>query len=147
VRVDGYSSHQAAALAQISYRQLDCWARRRLVEPSLAAATGQGSRRRYSFADVVALRTVAELQRAGVSLQALRQVVEELRRLDAGVSLATVRLVVDGNDVLLLNDQAEVLSMLARPGQAVLRAVVDVGQVVRQLAEALPERVLEAAAS
>ena len=145
--MDGYSSRNAAALAQISYRQLDYWARKGLVVPSLAVAAGQGSRRRYSFADVVALRTVAELQRAGVSLQALQNVVKELRRLEPGVSLATVRLVVDGNDVLLLNDQAQVLSMLARPGQAVLRAVVDVGEVVRQLAVALPDRELETAAS
>jgi len=145
--VDGYSSHQAAALAQISYRKLDYWTRKNLAVPSLAAAAGQGTRRRYSFADVVALRTVAELHRAGVSLQALGQVVEQLRRLEDGVSLHTARLVVDGNDVLLLNDQAEILSMLARPGQAVLRAVVDIGQVVRQLAIAMPDRPLEATAS
>ena len=71
---EGFSSQTAARLAGITYRQLDHWARSGLLPPSLSPAEpGIGHRRRYSYIDVVALCTVAELRRAGVSLQALRR--------------------------------------------------------------------------
>lgn len=134
---EAFSSQSAAHLAGISYRQLDHWARSGLLPPSLSPAEpGIGRRRRYSFLDVVALCTVAELRRAGVSLQALRRVVAELRRLGAGVALAEARLVVDGDDVLLA-DGDTALSILRKPGQGVLRMFVDLGDVVRQLHEAV----------
>ena len=131
----GFPSKAAARLADISYRQLDHWARSGFLAPSLSAALpGTGHRRRYSFADVVALRTAGELKRAGVSLQALRRVVAELQRLGDGPALAEARLVVDGEDVLVAEDGAA-LSVLRKPGQGVLKLWVDVGDVVRQLRE------------
>jgi DNA-binding transcriptional MerR regulator len=138
---EGFSSQTAATLAGITYRQLDHWARSGFVQPSLSPALpGTGRRRRYSFTDVVALRTAGELLRAGVSLQALRRVVAELQRLRENAALVQARLIVDGDDVLLVEDSDGALSVLRRPGQRVLRFVVDVGDVVRQLAQAAPAR-------
>ena len=51
----------ALHLAAISYRQLDYWAKTGLVSPSIREANGRGSRRVYSFLDLVALRVVAQL--------------------------------------------------------------------------------------
>ena len=45
----GFSGTQAAKIVGITYRQLDYWARTDLVRPSLAEATGSGSRRQYSL--------------------------------------------------------------------------------------------------
>ena len=44
---DGFSGTKAASIVGISYRQLDYWARTDLVRPSLADASGSGSRRMY----------------------------------------------------------------------------------------------------
>ena len=52
----GYPGKRAAEIAGITYRQLDYWARTDLVRPSLARATGSGSRRRYSYRDLLELR-------------------------------------------------------------------------------------------
>jgi DNA-binding transcriptional MerR regulator len=51
----GYSGTRAAQIVGITYRQLDYWARTDLVRPSLVDATGSGSRRRYSFRDLLEL--------------------------------------------------------------------------------------------
>jgi DNA-binding transcriptional MerR regulator len=67
--IDGYRAPVACEVAQITYRQLDYWARHNVVEPSLVAAAGSGSQRRYSFEDLVELRLVAEM----VSIFELRE--------------------------------------------------------------------------
>jgi DNA-binding transcriptional MerR regulator len=130
----GFSSTAAADLAKITYRQLDHWATTGLVAPSLAPARpGTGNRRRYSFTDVVVMRTAGELRRAGVSLQSIRKVAGELMRLGEGTELSQARLIVDGNDVVVLVDETTALSVLREPGQGVLRLVLDLGGVVREL--------------
>ena len=132
-RSAGFSSLAAADLAGITYRQLDHWATTGLVAPSLAPARpGTGNRRRYSFTDVVVLRTAGELRRAGVSLQSIRKVAGELKRL-GGSELSQARLIVDGSDVVVLVDETTALSVLRQPGQGALRLVLDLGGVVREL--------------
>ncbi|MEZ5250754.1 MAG: MerR family transcriptional regulator [Ilumatobacteraceae bacterium] len=54
----GYSGTKAAKIVGISYRQLDYWARTGLVRPSLADAKGSGSRRAYSYRDLLELRVI-----------------------------------------------------------------------------------------
>lgn len=51
----GYKGSVASRVAGITYRQLDYWARRQIVEPSITPSHGSGSRRLYSFKDVVIL--------------------------------------------------------------------------------------------
>ena len=51
----GYKGTVASKVAGITYRQLDYWARRQIVEPSITPSHGSGSRRLYSFKDVVIL--------------------------------------------------------------------------------------------
>ena len=49
----GYRGTVASKVAGITYRQLDYWARKQIVEPSITPSHGSGSRRLYSFKDVV----------------------------------------------------------------------------------------------
>ena len=65
---EGYPGKRAAEIAGITYRQLDYWARTDLVMPSLARATGSGSRRLYSYRDLLELRAVKSLLDAGIRL-------------------------------------------------------------------------------
>ena len=53
-------------VAGITYRQLDYWARRQIVEPSITPSHGSGSRRLYSFKDVVILAVSKRLLDAGI---------------------------------------------------------------------------------
>ena len=51
----GYSGTQTAKVDGISYRQLDYSARTELIRLSLCDATGSGSRRSYSYNDLLEL--------------------------------------------------------------------------------------------
>jgi DNA-binding transcriptional MerR regulator len=55
---------EAAELAGITYRQLDYWARRGWVAPSIDRGTGRAARRLYSADDVVRLAALGHFGRA-----------------------------------------------------------------------------------
>jgi hypothetical protein len=76
VEEKGYTSEEAAAIAGITYRQLDYWDRTRLVRPSIAEARGMGTRRLYSFDDLLRLRAIKRLAERGVSLQRIRRAID-----------------------------------------------------------------------
>jgi len=59
--VRSYTSKQAQEIAGITYRQLDYWARTDLVHPSVTSADGRGSRRAYSYGDLLTLRVIKAL--------------------------------------------------------------------------------------
>ena len=131
-----YSSGQASRLTGVPYRTLDYWARTRFIVPSAAEASGTGSERRYTFKDLVALRIVRELRAGGVSTRALRRVVEFLRStMDVVNPLSELRLVVAGNDVLLVTGNKELISVLRHPTQSVFAFVLDVTRTVAELKE------------
>ena len=76
----GFSGTQTAKIVGITYRQLDYWARTDLLRPSLAEATGSGSRRRYSYRDLLELRVIKTLLDAGIRLESVREVFTYLRK-------------------------------------------------------------------
>lgn len=130
----GFRTSEVSRLTGLTKRQLDHWDRTGLFSPSLAQAEGRGSARFYSFSDVVQLRVAKELRDAGVSLRKLRRVVRYLREeADLEHPLAETRLVVSGGDVLLVEGQSDLVSVLNAPGQAVLRLVLDLPRLVGDL--------------
>src|SRR5580658_9249722 len=90
--VGGFHGPQVCELVGITYRQLDYWARTGLLQPSVAAARVSGTRRVYSYSDLLELKVIKQLLDAGVSLQSARRAVECLRR-DLGEDLASANLV------------------------------------------------------
>lgn len=139
VRQDGFTPRQVGRLAGVKYDTLDYWATTGFLRPTLVPAAGTGSVRRYSFADVVAARVARDLREQGVSLQALRRVVSELRRLKGleRQPLSAAKLVVCGRDVLVLHSDDELVSALRAPGQAAMRLVYDLGPAVRDMRQAI----------
>jgi DNA-binding transcriptional MerR regulator len=115
----GYRAPQVCKLVGITYRQLDYWARTRLIVPSLQQATGSGSQRRYSFTDVVQLKVIKRLLDAGMSLKKIRSAVEILRiQLDLDQPLANVTLLSDGQTIYAAHSEQEVVDVFRR-GQGV----------------------------
>ncbi len=74
-----YTSGDAAQMAGVTPSVLHSWIAAGAFTPSLAASEGTGSTRRYSEADLVALRTMAILRSAGVHLDLLQPVVQRLQ--------------------------------------------------------------------
>ncbi len=130
--MQGFNGKRTAEIAGITYRQLDYWARTDLIRPSLADAKGSGSRRQYSYRDLLELRIVKQLLDAGIRLEVVRDVFAELRRL-VGDDIAAANLVIDGSSVALALDDGELLS-LVRKGQGVLN-VMNLGQCQADLDE------------
>lgn len=102
------------------------------MTPSVSAASGKGSDRVFSFADLRALRTAWQLRELGVSLRRLRLVVSFLQKID--VPVADARLIVAGDDVQLVQSDGELLSVLRAPGQFRLPIVLlDLGSIQVEL--------------
>ncbi len=114
----GYSGRQTAEIVGITYRQLDYWARTDLIRPSLVDATGSGSRRRYSYRDLLELKVVKNLLDAGIRLESVRGAFTYLRE-HLGEDVTTVNLVISGRQSVLVSSGAEIIDLL-RQGQGVL---------------------------
>ncbi|MDR8019560.1 MerR family transcriptional regulator [Nesterenkonia sp. LY-0111] len=131
----GYRGPIACAAAGITYRQLDYWARTKLVQPSLRNASGSGSARLYSFRDILVLKVVKRLLDTGVSLQQIRSAIEHLR--ERGVDdLAQITLMSDGASVYECTSADEVID-LVQGGQGVFG--IAVGRVWREVEGSLAE--------
>ena len=117
----GYSGTKAASIVGISYRQLDYWARTDLIRPSLADASGSGSRRLYSYRDLLELRVIKSLLDAGIKLESVRTAFEYLRT-HVDTDIASAHLVISGSDVILC-DGEELIDVMRRGGQGVLNVL------------------------
>ena len=113
----GYRGPTACAVAGITYRQLDYWARTGLVVPSVRDASGSGTQRLYSFRDIVVLKVVKRLLDAGVSLQNIRKAIETLSQWGE-LELSTMTLISDGTTVYECRSAEEVVDLL-QGGQGV----------------------------
>jgi DNA-binding transcriptional MerR regulator len=131
---EGFGGKQVLAIVGITYRQLDHWARTGLLRPSLCDAKGSGSRRRYSYDDVVQLKVIKKLLDGGQSLQAARKVVDRLRL--EGESVASAQLVIAGDSVALARGDDELVDLL-RGGQGVLALVLEVAGVKKEVDAAI----------
>jgi DNA-binding transcriptional MerR regulator len=128
---EGYRGPQVCQLVGISYRQLDYWARTGLLRPSVAEAQGSGTKRRYSYRDLLELKVIKRLLDAGVSLQSARRAVGCLRE-DLGANLAAANLVLSDTTTVLAHNDGELVDLLAG-GQGVFN-VVPLSGVVNELA-------------
>src|SRR5487761_1160163 len=118
---EGFRGPQVCTLIGITYRQLDYWARTGLLRPSVAEARGSGSKRLYSYRDVLELKVIKQLLDAGVSLQSARRAVDCLRQ-DLGADLASAKLVLNENGSVLAKSNGEIVDLLAG-GQGVFNIV------------------------
>ena len=116
----GFTTGQAARLSGCTESQLRYWRRTGLVDSS-GSLSASGSPQ-YSFSDLVALRVVASLLEAGLSLRRVRRALKFLSA--SGDELASLQLVTDGETVWACHDDGEVLDAL-RSGQLALFVAVD----------------------
>jgi DNA-binding transcriptional MerR regulator len=132
----GFSGTKAATIVGITYRQLDYWARTDLIRPSLADASGSGSRRLYSYRDLLELRVIKSLLDAGIKLESVRTAFEYLRT-QVETDIASAHLVISGSDVILC-DGEQLIDVMRRSGQGVLN-VLAIGGVKSDLDSTIVE--------
>jgi len=131
VTTHGFRAPQVCKVVNITYRQLDYWARTDLLTPSLQDAHGSGSQRLYSFSDVVQLKVIKRLLDAGMSLKRIRQAMDILReQMQSDNPLADVTLLSDGSTIYAAKSPDEVVDVFRR-GQGVFG--IAVGPVQEEL--------------
>ena len=131
----GFSGKRTAELVGITYRQLDYWARTDLIRPSLADAQGSGSRRAYSYQDLLELKVVKTLLDAGIRLEMVRDVFSYLRE-NLGTDVASANLVINGSSPVLVSGE-EIIDLIHK-GQGVLN-VLPLAGVKEELDNAIIE--------
>jgi DNA-binding transcriptional MerR regulator len=116
----GFSGKKAAEIVGITYRQIDYWARTDLIRPSSCDAAGSGSRRIYSYRDLLELRVIKTLLDAGIKLESVRDVFKYLRN-HVESEIAAAHIVISGQSVVLC--QGDQLVDVLRNGQGVLNVL------------------------
>ena len=132
----GITAPDAFRLAGITYRQLDYWATRGWVKPSIEPGTGRPGRRLYSSDDVLRLAALGHLGRSGADVGQLGPQVAGLELPAGDVDY----LVVLGSELSLdVVAASELRARLGTPGSYV---VFDPAPLRRQLglASAAPSR-------
>jgi len=114
-----YSSGQVCNIVDLSYRQLDYYDRTDIVKPSVNNAVGCGSRRMYSFDDLLKLKVIKKLLEAGVSLQKIRKAKKYLENKEGQKdAFLDVTLISDGESVYACNSDRDIIDTL-KSGQGV----------------------------
>lgn len=98
----GYSCQQVMRITGLSRRQLSYWRKTGLVVPQQQTAGGHA---RYTFTDLIALKSAKRLIEAGVSVQRIRKSILSLTRFlpTCKAPLSELSLVVTGDMILVLH--------------------------------------------
>lgn len=111
----GFGAKAVKEITGVSRMQLQHWDRTGIVRPSVKIGAGKGSRREYSFEDLVQLRVAKRLREEGISLRKIRKALEFLRKNfpDTKAPLAELRFLTNGVDIFVLtNDAGRILDAL-----------------------------------
>jgi DNA-binding transcriptional MerR regulator len=127
-----YDSKTASRIVGVSLRQLQYWDEQDFIRPSVKLAEGRGSKRLYSFNDLVCLKVVKDLAQHGFSLQMIRRCLRPLQK-NASQTVrpaASLKYLTDGRELFVLtDDRQKILDAMKR--QFVLS--LGIGSLVREL--------------
>ena len=130
--MENYDSKTASRIVGVSLRQLQYWDEQDFLRPSVKLAEGRGSKRLYSFHDLVCLKVVKDLAHHGFSLQKIRRCLRPLKKQTAGSVRASesLRYLTDGEELFVItSDRQKILDAMER--QFVLS--LGIGSLVREL--------------
>src|SRR4030042_757727 len=116
-----FRTSEVSHVVGATYDQLCVWDKTGLLRPSLKAAAGRGSRRRYSVEDIFELKILMKLLDSSVSLQRIRSSFRFIRGQSRALSSFVV--LTDGKTVYFYEDY-DVLVDTLKEGQTVLRVAV-----------------------
>ena len=129
---EAYDSKMASRIVGVSLRQIQYWDERGFVRPSVKPAQGRGTKRLYSFHDLVCLKVVKDLAYHGISLQKIRRCLQPLRQYAAKAEqpLDSLKYVTDGEKLFVItSDRKKILDAMER--HFVLS--LGIGNLVREL--------------
>ena len=115
----GYTGPEVCKITGITYRQLDHWTTSSLIKASIRNIKGSGFHRIYSFQDIIQIKLVNKLRKAGVSLQKIRIALKNIVNiLGDNINISDVSVFSDGKSIYVISDNDQMLDLLKK-GQAV----------------------------
>ena len=130
--MDTYDSKTASRIVGVSLRQLQYWDEQKFLRPSIKLAGGRGTKRLYSFHDLVCLKVVKDLARYGFSLKKIRRCLRPLQEQTDPTTRPSesLRYLTDGEELFVItSDRQKILHAMER--QFVLS--LGIGSLVREL--------------
>ena len=130
--MDTYDSKTASHIVGVSLRQLQYWDEQDFIRPSVKLAEGRGTRRLYSFHDLICLKVVKDLARYGFSLQKIRRCLKPLKDKCDQTKLPakSLKYLTNGEDLFVITDDRQKM-LDAMDRQFVLS--LGIGSLVREL--------------
>ena len=116
-----FSGKRTIEIVGITYRQLDYWARTDLVRPSVTDAKGSGTRRSYSYTDLLKLKVIKALLDSGLRLETVRKVFSYIED-ELGQDVESANLVIHGATPVLARSGEELIDLVQK-GQGVLNVL------------------------
>ena len=117
MRIDTYDSKSASRIVGVSLRQLQYWDEQDFIRPSVKLAEGRGSKRLYSFHDLICLKVIKDLAQRGFSLQMIRRCLRPLKENAARMLQAadSLRYLTDGDELFVItDDRRKILAAMER---------------------------------
>ena len=136
-----FAADRAATLSGLSKAMVNYLSREHIVEPSCSCPRGHGTRRHYSFGDLLALRLVAQLSKVGASPTRLKAGLKALRKRHPEITLTSLpasHIATDGKH-LMLCDRGDLIERLV-DGQMAFAFVIELAPLQAQVARQLRGR-------
>jgi DNA-binding transcriptional MerR regulator len=130
--MDAYDSKTASRIAGVSLRQIQYWDEQGFIRPSVRLADGRGTKRLYSFQDLICLKVIKDLSHHGFSLQKIRRCLKPLKEYSARTNrpMESLKYLTDGEELFVItNDRDKILDAMNR--QFVLS--LGLGALMREL--------------
>ena len=130
--MDTYDSKTASRLVGVTLRQLQYWDEQNFIRPSVRLAEGRGTKRLYSFHDLVCLKVVKDLAYHGFTLQKIRRCLAPLKKNSSQTERLeeSLKYLTDGEELFVItNDRQKILDAIER--QFVVS--LGLGSLVREL--------------
>lgn len=131
-----FTAQQVCKIVGVPYSTLDYWARHDVIVPDYALAEGKGSKRLYSYRNVIALKVAKLLKDQGISLDRLRNIADFLHEKHEVIlehyehNKHTLVLITNGQGVYFLTFD-EILNKLQE--MRTLFWVIPLGQIIEEV--------------
>ena len=130
--MEAYNSKMASRIVGVSLRQIQYWDEQGFIRPSIKSAEGRGTKRLYSFHDLICLKVIKDLTRHGLSLKKIRRCLRPLKEYSVRTArpAESLKYLTDGEKLFVItNDREKILSAMNR--QFVLS--LGLGNLMREL--------------
>jgi len=130
--MDAYDSKTTSRIVGVSLRQLQYWDELDFIRPSVKLAEGRGTKRLYSFHDLICLKVVRDLAYHGFNLQKIRRCLKPLKDNSSHTERPpeSLKYLTDGEELFVItNDRRKILDAVER--QFVVS--LGIGSLIREL--------------